>query len=411
MIRRIINLINSIVVIFKNIGGDIMKKRENGEGSVYKTNNGKWKAQFQIGFLPNGGRQFKTKTTDTQREAIECLAEMKEKYGKLLPGDYSLMETKKAIERWLATKQRRLKATSMDRVESTMKEHVIPAIGDYRLCDLTNDIIREKIFDVMVDKKNLSHSSVKKVYDNLNNFFNYCRDNDWITKSPMKKSILDEYTFKAVKKVQSFTDEEKDKIILSSLARYSNGIPVYECGFLFPILFNTGMRIGEALGLKWSNVHLDGADKYIEISETVIVAKDRSTEENKWTPMVQANGKTKNAKRKIPLSEAAAEYFRLQKEFRYYGEDYYVFNVGKDEKTPMRASNVSRSFRKILDKNHIEPQGLHAIRHTFATNLSEKGANPLTISRILGHANFDITQVYVDTRYSEMKNAISALDV
>lgn len=387
------------------------KSRANGEGSIFKTNKGTWKGQFQIGFLPNGSRQFKTKTFQTMRETSEWLADMKEKYGKLPPGDYSFMETKKVIERWFAAKQRKLKATSMDRVESTMREHVIPAIGDYRMCDLTNDIIRENIFDVMVDKKNLSHSSVKKVYDNLNNFFNFCLDNDWITKSPMKQSILDNYTFKEVKKVRSFTEEEKDKIILSSLECYGNGKPKYECGFLFPIMFNTGMRIGEALGLKWSNVHLDGADKYIEISETIIVAKDRSTEENKWTPMVQANGKTKNAKRKIPLSKAAVEYFRMQKEFRYYGDEYYVFNIGRDEKTPMRASNVSRSFRNILDKNNIEPQGLHAIRHTFATNLSEKGVNPLTISRLMGHANFDITQIYVDTRFCEMKSAISALDV
>ena len=75
----------------------------------------------------------------------------------------------------------------------------------------------------------------------------------------------------------------------------------------------------------------------------------------------------------------------------------------------MEAHNVSRSFKNILEKNNIEHRGVHALRHTFATDLKENNVDELIISRLLGHSSSDVTRRYIDTRFNELRKAVETL--
>lgn len=384
-------------------------RRANGGGSIYPNSKGGYTAQFRVGKDDNGKTIFKRKSFKTKRECEAWLDEMKKKYNGLSLTEFSQLSIAELAQKWFDYKGRKLKPKSLDRIESTMNTHILPAIGDYKLCDVTPEIIQKKIFDKMVGEKNLSKSSVKKAYDDLNNFFNYCINNDWLDKSPMRRVTIQGYDFKEEKEVKSFTADEMDKIIASSLEEYKNGKPIYECGTVFPIAYYTGMRIAEVLGLRWKNVNL--VDGYVDVVETVVTAKDRSTDSNSRTQIVQQGGKTKSSRRRIPLNQTALRYFELQKSRRYYGEDYFVFNIKRKEFRTMTESNVRRSLENILENNGIEHTYIiHSLRHTFATNLKERGIDELIIARLLGHSNSDVTQRYIDTRFDELRKAVRTLD-
>ncbi len=232
------------------------------------------------------------------------------KYNRLSLEEYLLLTLYELFQMWFDSKKRVLKPKSLDRIESTVNTHILPAIGEYRLCDITSDDIQTLVFDKMAEK-NLSKSSIKKAYDDLKNFFNYCMDNDFIDRSPMRRVTINCYDLKCENKVKNFDHDEMEKIIASATELYSNGKPVYECGLIFPIMYYTGMRIGEALGLKYKYVNFD--EGYIDIVETVVTAKDRKADGEKRRQIAQQGGKTKNSCRRIPLNSEAAKFLKMHK--------------------------------------------------------------------------------------------------
>ncbi len=131
-----------------------MKKgrRTNGEGSIYANRKGGYTAQFRIGKNEKGKPRFMRKSFKTQKECNEWLNEMKKKNNKLSLKKYLLLTLYELFQMWFDSKKKILKPTSLDRIESTVNTHILPAIGEYRLCDITSDDIQTLVFDKMVEK-------------------------------------------------------------------------------------------------------------------------------------------------------------------------------------------------------------------------------------------------------------------
>jgi len=74
--------------------------------------------------------------------------------------------------------------------------------------------------------------------------------------------------------------------------------------------------------------------------------------------------------------------------------------------------NLRRAFQCILKKAGIEQLGLHVLRHTFATRLFERGANPKSVSTLLGHSKVGITlDIYTHVEPEQMKETIKLLEI
>jgi hypothetical protein len=58
---------------------------------------------------------------------------------------------------------------------------------------------------------------------------------------------------------------------------------------------------------------------------------------------------------------------------------------------PTDARNLTRSYKRLLDRHDIAYKKFHALRHTFATRLFERGIPMITVSKLLGHADTSIT--------------------
>jgi len=152
--------------------------------------------------------------------------------------------------------------------------------------------------------------------------------------------------------------------------------------FLLSLLRSTGLRIGEALGLRHEDV--DARRRLVAVQ-----------------PRSNVNGaRAKTRSREVP---ADAELFRLYSDYLHeeYGAldcDYVFVNLwGEPVGQPMSYASVDRLVRRLRARTGIS-FSVHMFRHSYATALLRCGVSPEVVQRLLGHSSVSVT---VDT-YSHL---------
>lgn len=75
-----------------------MKSGINEGGNIFNMQDGRWKAQYQIGKLPNGNRRFRTRTFATKKEAAKWIEQMRAEYAEPSPEAYTIIGTIEEIK-------------------------------------------------------------------------------------------------------------------------------------------------------------------------------------------------------------------------------------------------------------------------------------------------------------------------
>jgi integrase len=156
----------------------------------------------------------------------------------------------------------------------------------------------------------------------------------------------------------------------------------------------TGMRRGEALALKWQDVNM--ADGEAHVRRNRVPSRGG---------IVENAPKTAAGERVVPLDAitvaALGKWQRRQYDERAKAESAwhdtgYLFTY--EDGRPLDPRWVSRLFVRAVARVNAEPRGaglpplsIHGLRHTFATIALSRGAQPLVVSRILGHTNIRVT--------------------
>ncbi len=139
---------------------------------------------------------------------------------------------------------------------------------------------------------------------------------------------------------------------------------------------HTGMRKGELLGLKWTQVNLE---------QGIITLQD-----------------TKNGERRdIPMDETVKDMLKGMER----KEDYIFCN--REGETFVR---LQRSFEVAVKKSGIEDFRFHDPRHTFASNLVMAGEDLNTVRELLGHKDLTMTLRYAHLSPNHKARAINVLD-
>ena len=190
---------------------------------------------------------------------------------------------------------------------------------------------------------------------------------------------------------ESFTMEEVSRII-----GFAWGYPNVKIGTAVLTLLLTGLRRGELLGLKWSDL----TDDTLTINRAVFVEHNR--------PCVQEHlAKTAGSLRTIPLLPELS--YRLH---ALPQTSLYVF--GTRNGTLMNPRNFSRDYDRFFQLlQEVQPDvrklSPHCCRHTFATLSLATGANLRTVQQLLGHTNIQTTARYTHPDLLVMKQAVADL--
>jgi integrase len=158
---------------------------------------------------------------------------------------------------------------------------------------------------------------------------------------------------------------------------------------MFPVIFvalGTGLRRGEVLGLRWSDIDLE--------RRTLTVAQ--SLEQTKAGLRFKAP-KTKGSRRTIALSPSLVE--ELSAHRARQSAERLALGMGRDPSAlvfaridgdPIQPDSVTKMFARIVLRAKIRPISFHGLRHTQATDLLRAGVHPKITSERLGHASISI---------------------
>lgn len=293
----------------------------------------------------------------------------------------------------------------------TMFDKIKEEIGDVKMKDMSLTVVQKALNNLSSDQYR------KRARSLLHSMFEKAIDDDILDRNPARKAVWNVNKDPKAAKVPLTVEQEK--FFLEYIYRPRKKQSQLEHAEIFEFLLETGLRLGEIMGLQWKYVHMD--EGYFEVVTNLVT-----------TPGVDSDGtkrgrfrrfhypKTEMGKRKVPLTARAKEILENQKK-----RDEEINKVAKPlegfedivfltwTNTPLYDDTVRRTLRKITseirainpDFPHLSP---HILRHTFATRCVESGMNIKTLQVILGHTNYKTTMdtythVTDDTIYTEIK--------
>jgi integrase len=159
-------------------------------------------------------------------------------------------------------------------------------------------------------------------------------------------------------------------------------------GNAFTVLATTGMRRGEALGLRWCDVDFEASQ--IAVAQTVSVVDGK---------VLIGKPKTAGSRRTIYVADMTIRALRQQRRQQaeeqlaagpaWEGDNDLVFR--NDSGGPEHPDRFSRHFRQLVEQADLPAIRLHDLRHTNATLSLKAGVHPKVVSERLGHTSIAIT--------------------
>ena len=229
-----------------------------------------------------------------------------------------------------------------------------------------------KSFLVQLKNEELSNRSINRMISTLKTFYKFCMREGIIDKSPMTGIR----NLKLPKNLVKFVPESDiNKVSFENCDDYT----IKRDELLFEILYQTGIRKAELIGLKDGDV-------------------------DRMAMRIKVLGK-RNKERFIPvgrnLLQMIEHYQTLRdKQFEIHA-DRLLLNDKGEEMTPYFVYNkVHQVLEGVTSLRQKSP---HVLRHTFATHLLDEGASLVAIQKLLGHTDLATTQVYAHNTIEQLK--------
>lgn len=377
-------------------------------GSVYFDNTRQqWIGQVENGKYKNGRVKYRRFIGNSQDDVIYRMRQFKEKNVAIVStSPTEIISFDKYMESYLnSIKKTKLKPASFVRDYQTYKNNIKPYLGGYALHEITPAVIQNSLISSLINKK-LSYSSIHKAYVLLNECLNYAYRQQIIesnpcafVEKPAKKGLQE------IKDIRFLDDSEIKRFTDVALERRKNGSLIYTNGYAFVILIYTGLRAGEMLALQWKDVDL--TNHYIRVNSNVGIKYNDDL--SKTESFIQDSTKTKKS-RIVHLTKSADKYFtELKKLTNPKPTDFVVVSAS----TNRTFAILRNSYLGICKKAGIDnPQGLHTLRHTFASLMIRKGVDIKLVSEMLGHSSVSFTyNTYVHLIEEEKAKVIQQLDI
>lgn len=331
----------------------------------------------------------KTKT-ETQKQAIEYINSLNA--GIIDDGEITLAEF---FPEWIECGliAAHYKENTVNQYESIIRNHIIPAVGDIQLKALKPKRLQDFINKLAETR---SRSMVNTTISILKKSLEYAVVyGQYISTSPARFLHLPKRT-SGIKQVDTFSRDE-----VNAIFEKFKGSELYS---VIVMAYYTGMRVGEILALKWDDIDMDGLTIHVH-----------ATSIGTSTATIQDLPKTKSSVRTIAFTEKLKDFLEClhkaqgvnKKEYAEYYKDNHLVCSHMDG-SPITANNV-RYFNQWV-KSNLGHGSIHIMRHTYATELLEHGADLELVSKQLGHSNISITAKYyshvLDNRRGLLRKAM-----
>lgn len=252
---------------------------------------------------------------------------------------------------------------------TNINNHIIPVIGDIKLNSLKPEDIDRLL--LTMTEKGLSVTSQRYVISVIRKSLNWA-----VKRRILRFNVID---YVDIPKPEKFNPTVLNEEQLQVLLNYCSSSPL-----LTPIslILLTGLRRGEALGLKWSDI--DFENKVLHVQRSATPAKGGYH----FSPC-----KTEKSNRFLSLPDIAVSVLEnwkmYQSEFyltidNFNPDDYVFYNYTCKI---LSCSAIRRYYKKALQDCNLPDIRIHDLRHSYATLLLKKNIAPKVASKMLGHSD------------------------
>lgn len=364
----------------------------------YTTKNRETRYLFQtyLGIDPLTGKERRTtrrgfKTIKEAKQAERNLLLDVEENG--LPSGKTQTKFKEIAALWFESYQNTVKPTTAKILKSKLDTMIENYFKDIQIKDITV-VFCQDLF-LKLSKKYVMYASYTSI---LNRIMRYAVLLDVINNNPLDK-VIKPKSKEIQKKENYYTKEELNRFL--TIAKKDSSQVFYT---LAHTIAYTGLRIGEALGLRWSDVNFK--DNMISVNHTLVTVDGKQ---------VLQSPKTKASKRIISVDqytlkflkdwqlEQKKEFFKLGKPYRH--EENFIFTNSAG--TLYVPTEIRKILNRLIKRNNLKPITPHGLRHTHASLLFESGIQPKEISDRLGHNNIRTTlDLYTHINDNQRSNAV-----
>jgi integrase len=335
----------------------------------------------------------------TKREAdLLCAEKQRETRQATRPAVDPDITVARYADRWLMLIKASVKRRTAESYEQTLKLHILPALGDVKIRQLPKGRIKallaeklqhgkvKKITEGKITKEvrvPLARDSVRIIHATLRAMLNSAVDDGVILANPAEKLgrqlRLAAPPSARQEDIKAMTREQVESF-LSTAAR--EGVPYHP---LFLLLVRTGLRVGEAFALQWTDINFE--DREIRV--------ERGFSGGRIERPKAGHGRSVDMSQQLSRALQRLHIERATEKLRRGWPEMPPWVFCNEAGKPLDPSRVRKVFSRVLKAAklplHFHP---HCLRHTFASLLLQQRESPAYVQRQLGHASIKLT---VDT--------------
>ena len=347
------------------------------KGTIIQRGSASWRLEVYLGRDSQGRRLRKIETvrgkkSDAQRRMREILGNL-DKGVPLSPKRYKLSEWLSLWMNEVIVPNRRQK--TVDRYEGVIRLHIVPRLGNFDLAKVTPLQIQQ--LESQLLQEGMSSRGVEMIHVVLSGALRHAHKMDLISRNPV--SLVSP---PSVEKKQVPMPDISAVLRVLDLARSIDH-------YLWPcihLVAYTGMRRGEALGLKWENVDLD--NQLIHVVDSLVITSlgplrqppktnsgERIIDLDSDTVAVLRSHRENQSQRAASVGEPLSEFVFTKK-----------FGVGR-----CHPNTLSDAVARLSAQAGHPELTLRSLRHFHASVTLQAGQNVVVISKRLGHSKVSIT--------------------
>jgi integrase len=340
----------------------VSSRRGHNEGTIYQRPNGKFQAQIS---LPDGTRKTFTAATKRDVQGLVRQAQLDMTSGRVVISNRQTM--REFLDSWLAAVEPSVRYSTF-RCYELNADRASRYIGRIRLDALQAGHL-QKTYAALTEE-GLSPRSVELTHAVLRAALRYGIRIGVIRHNPADAVIPPR---PQRREVRTLTAQEAQVLFDSA--------PTPTLRALFAVLTTTGMRIGEALGLKWSDVNFEQGT--VSIQRAVQRQKDRG--------LVYIEPRTALSRRTVQLTSFALSELRQHRARSAVSHVNTDIVFASDAGTLLDPTNVTHRFQQTRERAGLPALRLHDLRHTAATLMLQEGVHPSVVREMLGHSTVMLT--------------------
>lgn len=340
------------------------KKGEN----IYKRKDGRWEGRY-LKRIPGEKPRYGYVYASTYREVRTKLHQAAAAWIQAPPPKDGTLLFRTAALQWEQHIARQVKESTLTKYHCTLKNHLLPSLGEVSLDDMTHQRI-ESLSQTLL--QTLAPRTVSDIMAVLRSVLRFARFSGAAVPCD-GSSIRIPHRQKEIRVLSRWEQDTLCRYLLDDLTPRNAGILLS--------LF-TGLRVGEICALRWEDIALN--DRVLHVRRTMQRIQNLSADGPR-TRIIVTPPKSDKSIRTIPLPK---ELVRILLSVPGRHEGYFLTGQVSGFVEPR---TMQYHFSRVAQESGIDRANYHALRHTFATRCVELGFDVKSLSELLGHSTITMT--------------------